>query len=128
MDYGSGWVIFEESADASDGRLVSMLSARKPFRYIAEYLQQSYVDRFGAIEDRLAFKKHPNTSPYEMLRGPHPNPTHVGHDPSLVAIYAYKIQVSAHSLIIHYKILINPNDNPLQARYETRQQSLSIAT
>lgn len=127
MNHGAGWVIYEESMGANERWLVSVLPPRRSERYVAEYLQQSYVDRFCTIGDRLYFKKHLRAPAYEILRGRHPNPMHIGHNPSLVAIRAFRIQLLGSSLCFHYKILASPSDEPMTARLEVRNQHIRVA-
>ena len=127
MNHGAGWIVFEESVNAGVRRLVSILPARRTEKDVAIFMRQLYADSKLAIEDRLHYKKHPHDGPYQVSRGPHHNPMHVGHNPWLMGIYADKIELSGNSLTFTYKILVNPDELPLQKpRFENRQQTLPV--
>src|SRR5262245_17453381 len=120
MKHGPGWVIFQESSPKHPAVLISILPPRRAIGVVSLQLQQLYVDRYLPIEHNLYFKKHPKTFPLRILRGPHPNPMHVGHNPFLAAIYADNLSLKGDQLELEYKILINPNDSPMNARFEKR--------
>lgn len=54
---GKAWVILEESFHSEDKRLVAVISPRKTGAYVAEYIEQAYVDRFASFDEKITFKK-----------------------------------------------------------------------
>jgi hypothetical protein len=129
MNYGSGWIIFEETAQEQESRvLLSILSPRKSFRDVAAYMQQLFIDRTGLIRDRLEFKKNPKSAGYQVQSDRGTNPLYIGNEPVVFGIRADKIMLKGNTLEFFYKILVNPFDDPLQARFETRSQSLAVGT
>lgn len=60
---GKAWVVYETHNHELTNYLVSIIRPTRPYRWVAGYLQQLHVDRFWTIEDKIAFKKSPNSGP-----------------------------------------------------------------
>jgi hypothetical protein len=89
-------------------------------------MQQIYVDRTCTVQERIDYKKSPKSAPYQVESDRLTNPLHIGHDPWLMDIYAHEILLKGETLEFTYKILANPSDNPLRAKFEERTQVLQI--
>lgn len=126
MNYGAGWIILEESYHQKTRKLVSILSARRTARQVAEFMQQIYVDRTGTVLERLDYKKSPKAAAYKVESDRLTNPLYIGHDPTLFGIRAHKILLKGETLEFRYKILSNPQADPLRAIFEERSQSLLV--
>jgi hypothetical protein len=126
MDYGAGWIIFEQSYHQNTRKLVSILSARRTARDVSEFMEQIYVDRTGTVQERLSYKKSPKSAPYKVESDRLNNPLYIGHDPTLFGIRAHKILLKGETLEFRYKILSNPQGDPLRAIFEERSQSLQV--
>lgn len=125
MNHGAGWIIFEESYPDGTRRLLSILPARRNPKEVTRFLQQSYVDRFATIDEKLHFKKNPKFRPFSVLVDIHGGPMSIGHGPFYFAIYARKIVCEGNCLTFYYKIAAN-RDDPLNPVFEERAQSLPI--
>jgi len=66
MALGKACLVIEESLHSDETRLLSVLSPRKSNTDIAEYLEQSYVDRFASFEEAISYKKKPQTSAFRI--------------------------------------------------------------
>ena len=125
MNYGAGWIVFEESFHERTRRLLSILPARRNRKEVTHFVQQSYVDRFASIREKLGYKKHPESSPFSVLDDVYGGPIHVGHEPFFVAIYARKIEIKEDVLFFYYRVAVN-RDDPFNPVFEERCQSLPI--
>lgn len=127
MKSGPTWVIYEEHYNSDVMLLVSLLPPRRSDWEIIRTMRQLHVDRYGSIEERIEFKKHPNVLLPQVLRGAHPNPIHVGGDPSLVALLADDLKANGTELTVKYQLHMNRNEGPSQARFEPRSIILQIS-
>ncbi len=66
MNLGTGWVIIEESFHSTEKRLVSIISARKCQKYVRDFMEQTYVDKFASINEKLSYKKNRKQSPFKI--------------------------------------------------------------
>lgn len=125
MNQGAGWIVFEESHHEGTRRLLSILPARRNRKEVVFFLQQTYVDRFASLAEKISYKKHPKSSPFSVLADAYGGPISVGHEPFYVAIYARKIVIRDNLLVFRYRIATN-RDDPFEPRFEQRCQSLSV--
>lgn len=125
MNHGAGWVVFEESPSEGTRKLLSVLPARRNRSEVIAFIQQSYVDRFASIEERISYKKHPKSSPFNVLADNYGGPIHVGHEPFFVGIYARKIILKGNLFEFYYRIATNRGD-PFNPIFEERCQSLVV--
>lgn len=125
MNHGSGWILFEESFRQRTKKLISILPPWKSFAEIAKLIEQIYIDRYGSIDERLAFKKSRKSAAYTAMTDPYNGTTHCGHDPVLVCIHANKIILRGNELEFLYRIAANRND-PMNPIFEARHQTIIV--
>lgn len=125
MNHGSGWIVWEESSN-SNRRLLSILPARRNRDEVAHFVQQLYVDRFASIDEKLEFKKHPNSSRFPMLADHYPGPKSVGFGPWYFAVYAREIVLEKNQLSFYYRIAVNRAD-PYRPVFEERRQTIDVS-
>ena len=102
---GKAWIIHSEDTSGGSIELISILSPRKTIRHVAEYVEQSYVDRFASIEEKIAYKKKRSNWPYpaEILQ-----PAYVvscGFGPYYLAHHCHHIRVDGNWLIGEYRFV-----------------------
>ncbi len=106
MNIGKGCLIIEESIHKDNKSLVSIISPRRVGNYIKTYIEQMYVDKFDSIEEKIAYKKEPDSWPYRAnTQGPYSGIIDCGHDPVMVAYYCHKLILKKDVLKYTYKIL-----------------------
>lgn len=125
-NYGSAWVVFEESAGSSVGVLMSIISPRRSFRFVADHVEQAFVDRYSPIHGRLAFKvsrkaaSHPVEFPHRYR-----HIMQCGHDRVMHAIQAKALFVVDGLLVVEYMRPIY-SDPPPGCRLELATRRLTI--
>lgn len=127
MNHGAGWIVFEEFHREGTRRLLSILPARRNQKDVISFVQQIYVDRFASIDEKLSHKKHPESSPFNVLFDAGSRTIHVGDEPVYVAIYAHKIVLRENIVKFHYRIAVNRGD-PFNPVFEQRYQSITADT
>ena len=119
MNIGTAWVIVEESFHSNEKRLISIISSRKSSGYVAEYLEQKYVDNFASIEEKISFKKDRKQSPFRVepyaIRG---TTITCGHDPMYKAYYCYKLKLNNGVLTYQYRVGKGEGDNREVSEWE----------
>ena len=107
MNMGKGWLIIEESVHKDTKALVSIIRPRCPVRYVQKYMEQMYVDKFASIEEKIAYKKKPESWPYRanLLAPPYSGIIDCGHDPILMAYYCHKLHFKNGILKYTFKTL-----------------------
>jgi len=125
MKHGPGWVIFEERHPSGERRLLSLLSPRRNQQFVAQFMLQLYVDRFATIEDRLAFKKSPNSYPVDPVHDRFYPIVHLGYNPFFVAIRALDLRLADNVVEFTYKVATDTSD-PFRPVYAPRTQSIAI--
>ena len=102
---GKGWVILEESFHTEEKKLIAILSPRKTTTFVANYIEQIYVDRFAYFVEKISFKKNRENSPFKIERGMI-NGTTIshGHDPIYNAYYSHKLERNGDLLLFHFNI------------------------
>ena len=126
MNYGAGWVIFEESYQERTRKLVSVLSPRRTPKDVSAFIEQLHMDRYGSIRERLEYKKSRKAATYTPMMDGYGGVMHCGHEPHLVGIYASKIVLREGQLLFTYRIATNRDKGPLDVTFEERQQSLAV--
>jgi hypothetical protein len=126
MNYGPGWVIFEEFYRAGIRQLVSILSPRRTSKDISAFIEQLYIDRHGSIRERLEYKKSRKAAAYTPMMDGYGGVMHCGHEPYLVGVRARKIVLRDGQLEFTYLIATNRDKGPLEVKFEERQQSLAV--
>lgn len=125
MKHGSGWVIFEDRYPSGEKRLLSLLPPRSNQKFVVQFMRQLYVDKYGTIEDRLAFKKSPSSYPLEPLQERFCPIIHLGHNPFFVGIRSFDIRLRGTVLEFTYKIATDTSD-PFRPVYARRSQSIVV--
>jgi len=65
-----------------------------------------YIDRFASLEEKIAYKKNPESWPYRAnTQGPYSGIIDCGHDPILIAFYCHKLSIKNGVLKYTYKTL-----------------------
>ncbi|QYZ67002.1 MAG: hypothetical protein OI74_09180 [Gammaproteobacteria bacterium (ex Lamellibrachia satsuma)] len=105
VSLGKAWIVLEESFHSGQKQLVAVLSPRKTSAYVAEYIEQAYVDRFANFDEKITFKKNRKNSPYRIERYMIGDTTiSHGHEPIFNAYYAHKLERDDRLLRFHYRI------------------------
>lgn len=78
---------------------MSVLSARRNQRFVVQFMQQLYVDKFASIEDRLAFKKSSSSYPLDPMQDRFYPMIHLGHNPFFVGIHAMDLRLTGNVLV-----------------------------
>ncbi|WP_404361575.1 hypothetical protein [Methylotuvimicrobium sp. KM1] len=109
---GKAWVVLEESYHSEEKRLITVLSPRKTVAYVAEYIEQAYVDRYASFDEKIVFKKDKKKSPFRIERYMI-NDTTIshGHDPMFNAYYAHKLERKGENFLFHYRVYKGDLDN-----------------
>lgn len=109
---GKAWIVIEESLHSNEKRLVAVISPRKTSAFVAEYIEQAYVDRFAHFDEQITFKKNKKNSPFRIERYMIDGTTvSHGHDPMFNAYYAHKLERKGKCLLFHYRIYKGDFDN-----------------
>jgi hypothetical protein len=125
MNYGAGWIVLENRYPEVSQTVLSVISARRSSAYVAQYIEQLYVDRHASIRERLDYKKSGKNYPYRTQVGLYSGVMHCGQSPVLHGIYAHKIMLSGNQLAFTYKILVrqDPLHTPV---FESRRQVIPV--
>jgi phosphohistidine phosphatase SixA len=112
MNMGKGWVIIEESVHTDTKFLVSIIGPRRPGRNVQQYMEQVYVDKYASIEEKIAYKKKPESWPYraEAVTPLYIGVIHCGHDPIMMAYYCHKLKLKNGVLEYAFKTLQGQTD------------------
>jgi hypothetical protein len=107
MNIGKGWLIIEESFHKGTKCLVSIINPKRSGSYVQTYMEQMYVDRFASIEEKIAYKKKPESWPYRahMTQKPYSGIIGCGHDPIMMACYCHKLNLKKGILKYTFKTL-----------------------
>lgn len=109
---GKAWIVLEESFHSGKNQLVAVLSPRKTGAFVAEYIEQAYVDRFASFDEKIAFKKVKKKSPFRIERYTISRTTiRHGHEPMFNAYYAHKLEREGENLLFHYRVYKDDLDN-----------------
>jgi hypothetical protein len=125
INYGSGWVLFEQPSNRSACTLLSILSPRRPARNVAAYLEQLYVDRCCSIRAQLVYKKSRKYAAWPIKIDRYGLGMRCGRDPCFFGIYARKILLTGNILEYEYKI-VEVADDPRHIVFQIKRQSLTI--
>lgn len=105
MNLGTGWVIIEESFHSTEKRLVSIISARKCQKYVRDFMEQTYVDKFASINEKLSYKKNRKQSPFKIEKYEQTGTTiSCGHDPMFRAYYCHQLKLIGNIRIFKCRI------------------------
>lgn len=126
LNYGKGWVIFEDSYREKTRKLVSILSPRRTPEDVKVFVEQLYIDRYGSIRERLEYKKSRKSTAYPAMFEGYGGVMHCGQEPHLVAIFARSIVLRDELLEFTYQIAMNRTEGPTKLRFEERQQTLVV--
>lgn len=112
MYVGVGWVIIEYSVHSGKKILISLINGRRTGRYVQGYVEQSYIDRHGSIEEKIVYKKNPKNWPYRAeTQGPYSGIITCGHDPIMFAHNCHKMKLKDGILTYTYKTLKGQKDD-----------------
>jgi hypothetical protein len=125
MDYGAGWIVLEDKYPESSKVILSVISPRRSSTYVAQYIEQLYVDRYASISERLEYKKSPKNYPYRTNVGLYSGIMHCGQSPVLRGIRAQKIVLNRDQLEFTYKILVR-EDSRNTPIFESRRQVVPV--
>ena len=106
MNYGSGWIVIEGKYPRTTSVLISIIAPRRSPQFVAQYIEQLYVDRYASIRERLNYKKSPMNFPYRTQIGLYSGVMHCGQDPVLHALQSDRIVFTGNELTSTYKILL----------------------
>lgn len=102
MKHGPGWIILEDGG--AERKLISILPARKSAAYVAEYVEQLYVDRSSSIAERIEYKKSRARAAYPATIDQYSRIVNCGHMPFLSAFPAFEIELNGNSLTFWYRL------------------------
>lgn len=103
MNTGKGWLIIEEYFHENTKSVVSIISPRKGIKYVREYVEQMYVDRFASINEKIAYKKNPKFSAFKIEEPSDNNTFSFGHDPTFRVYACHKLSLKGNKLTYIYK-------------------------
>lgn len=106
MNAGKGWLVIEEYFHEGTESVVSIISPRKGINYVRKYVEQMYVDRFASINEKIAYKKNPKSSPFKIeIFSPYGGVFSCGHDPTFRVYSCHKLSLKGNELTYTYKVL-----------------------
>lgn len=113
MNPGKGWLIIQESVHKDTKSLISIISPRRTGSYIQKYMEQMYVDRFASIEEKIAYKKNPESWPYRahMVTPLYQGVIDCGHDPIMMAYCCHILKLKNGVLEYTFKTLRGQTDD-----------------
>lgn len=113
MNVGKGWIIIEKSVHKDTKSLVSIIRPKSSGSYVREYMEQMYVDKFASIEEKIAYKKNPESWPYRAvnIHNLYDGVIACGHDPILMAYYCHKLNLKNGVLEYTFKTLRGQTNN-----------------
>ncbi len=119
MNIGTAWLVIEESFHNNEKRLISVLSARRSQNYICDYIEQTYVDKFASINEKIAYKKNKKHSPFK-INNYEKNGTTIscGHDPIFKAYYCYSIKLHEEILMFKYRVYKGDYGHRVSSEYK----------
>ena len=127
MNIGKGWLIIEESIHKDTKSLVSIISPKRSGSDIQNYMEQMYVDRFASIEEKIAYKKKPESWPYRANMQKHYSGIiDCGHDPIMMAYYCHKLNLKDGVLKYTFKTL-KSQTNDHRPIFEVIEYSINVA-
>jgi hypothetical protein len=125
INHGTGWVLFKTSSNQPADTLLSILSPRRPVRYVAAYLEQLYIDRNCSIRAQLIYKKSRKHAAWPTRIDRYGLGMRCGDDPCFFAIYARKILLTGNMLEYEYKI-VEAAEAPRHLALQTKRHSLNL--
>lgn len=127
MNPGKGWIIIEESVHNKVKSLVSIISPRRAGSHIKMYMEQMYVDKYASINEKIAYKKNPESWPYRAnySQKHYSGIIDCGHDPIMTAYNCHKLYLKNDVLTYIFKTL-KGQDNDLLAISGEVVRSISI--
>jgi len=126
MNVGKGWLIIEESFHKGTKILVSIISPRRTGSYVQKYMEQMYVDRFASIEEKISYKKKPESWPYRAnMQGLYSGIIDCGHDPIMMAYYCHNLNLKNGILKYTFKTL-KGQTNDLRPIFEEIARSITV--
>jgi len=108
MKLGKAWLIIEESIHEYPRKtLISIISPRKRERYVKQYIEQLYIDRYASFTEKIAYKKNQKSCPYPAKRATSifPYILTCGHNPTIMAYYCCKLKLKDGVLEYTFKSL-----------------------
>ena len=125
MNHGAGWIVIENMYPEPTEIVLSVISARRSAAFVAQYIEQLYVDRHASIRERLEYKKSPTRYPYRTKIGLYSGVMYCGQSPVLHAIYAQQISLGSETLDFTYRFLVReePRGTPI---FESKRRSVRV--
>lgn len=118
MVLGKAWLLIEESFHNDECRLLSVPSPRKSNKDIAEYIEQSYVDRFASFEEAVSYKNNPKKSPFRIEPYEISSTTIVcGHEPIYRAYRCHQLDVLETKLAFRYYVFKGEFENKIKEEH-----------
>jgi hypothetical protein len=125
INHGAGWVLFEKSSNKAADTLLSILSPRRPVRYVAAYLEQLYIDRHCPICAQLIYKKSRRHAAWPTRIDRYGLGMRCGDDPCFFAIYARKLLLTKNMLEYEYKF-VEVAETSRHLAFQTKRHSLAL--
>lgn len=103
---GKGWVIIEVNTHNNDKNLISILDARLSENYIKKYMEQTYIDKYASIEEKIKYKSNRSSWPYRVSQtiNMYGGILDCGHNNMFVAYKCHHLQLNDNSLTFTYNI------------------------
>ncbi len=95
------WLIYSSDISTDTQTLVSLLRPSMTSAAVAKYVEQTYVDKYASVEEKIAYKKHPASWPYPAKVQQPTNTITCGFGPIYIGIHCYKLE-HKHSMFIGY--------------------------
>ena len=123
MNLGTGWVIIEESFHSTEKRLVCDHQCSKVSEYVRDFMEQTYVDKFASINEKLSYKKNRKQSPFKIEKYEQTGTTiSCGHDPMFRQILLRPVETHRKILIFRCRIFKVISSNGFQTDHEAKSK------
>ncbi len=120
MHLGRAWIILEEHFHSGEKRLLSIVSPRKTARFICEFMEQMYVDKFASVHEKITYKKDRKKSAFRMEKYEQMGPTtfSCGHDPTFRAYYCHRLTLAGERLMFKYRVFKDENGSRISSEHD----------
>lgn len=103
---GKGWLLIEQDIHSGNESLISIIDARSHARYVKQYMEQRYVDKYASIDEKILYKKNKSNWPYRVNQSitNYSGILDCGDSNMFVAYRCHKLQLNDNLLVYTYRI------------------------
>jgi hypothetical protein len=103
-DIGKCWLVIEKGIDENPDTLLSIISSRRSFEYVRDYMEQLYVDKFASTDEKIRYKKSRSNWPYPAYKqGKYTGNIICGHSPYFEALFCHRVTLEDQVLKYGFK-------------------------